>query len=332
MHRTAITITLTLLLAISTVAKAQDNETAGWKALSASVPAHHYPSRGRFTRSPEGNITKRIAALQSAVKTAQGTSAEAVALFYLGNTHFKLNRPDKALVVFKDLQARFPKHGLCTMTTSDEKTLSLVAAAIADCTSEIEIRKVYTPRDLPVATLSNTAQAVFHTSKGDFTMAFYAAAAPKAVANFKKLVKNGSFNNTYFHFVHAMQSIEGGCPNTHQDNRNRNDDGDGSPGYDLPVELNTAIHNAGAVSMKRLRASKRSHGSQFTICATPQPKLNNNQAVFAQVTDGLDIVKRISQERADDHNRPYDHVWIRGVEWIESKNPRGPEAIDGDGE
>jgi peptidyl-prolyl cis-trans isomerase B (cyclophilin B) len=304
---------------ITAGATAQDTETTGWKALSTAVPSHHYPDRGRFRRAPEGDVSKRLAALTKAAETTKGSSAEPVTLYYLGNTHFALNQFKDAIRVFSDLLSRFPKHGLCVVAIGDKNSPSAVQLAIQDCKSEIEIRKVYTPRDLPVATIDPSARAIFHTSKGDFTMAFYTKAAPMTVANFKKLVKEGWFNNTYFHFVKAMQTVEAGCPNTRDGNRNRNDDGDGSPGYDLPIELSTAIHNAGAVSMKQLRASKRAHGSQFTICATPQPRMNNKQAVFAQVIDGLDIVKRVSQERADDHNRPYEHVCITGVEWTEAK-------------
>lgn len=321
-------ITLVLLVMITAGATAQDAETSGWKALSTAVPSHHYPDRGRFRRGPVGDVSERLAALTKAAESTKGSSAEPVTLYYLGNTHFALNQFKDAIRVFSDLLSRFPRHGLCVVATGDKGSQSSVQVAIQDCKSEIEIRKFYTPRDLPVATIDPSARAVFHTSKGDFTMAFYTKAAPKTVANFEKLVKEGWFNNTYFHLVNAMQTIEGGCPNTREGNRNRNDDGDGSPGYDLPIELSTATHNAGAVSMKRLRASERAHGSQFTICATPQPRMNNNHAVFAQVIDGLEIVKRISQERADDKNRPYEHVWITGVEWTKSKRA-DREKIDG---
>lgn len=320
--------TLALLLMITAGATAQDAETAGWKALSTATPSHHYPDRGRFRRTPEGDVSKKLAALTKAAEATKGSSAEPVTLYYLGNTHFALNQFKDAVRVFSDLLSRFPKHGLCVVAVGDKGSPSAVQLAIQDCKSEIEIRKIYTPRDLPIATLDPSARAIFHTNKGDFTMGFYSKAAPKTVANFKKLVKEGWFNNTYFHVVNPMQTVSAGCPNTREGNRNRNDDGDGSPGYDLPIELSTATHNAGAVSMTRLRASKRAHGSQFTICATPQPKLNNNQAVFGQVIDGLDRVKRVSQERADDHNRPYEHVWITGVEWVEIKG-EDVDKIDG---
>ena len=326
MLKTSFILSLVFSLWIAPLSHGQDAATAGWKAIGAAVPSHHYPSRGRFTRSPEGDMSKRITALKAAAQTSKGTSAEGAALYFLGNAHFFQNQFADALTVFTDLQSRLPKHGLCVTPVDAESKLSYVAKAIADCQSEIEIRKVYTPRELPVAVIDNAARAVFHTIHGDFTMAFYKTAAPETFANFKKLVTGGWFNKSYFHRVQPMQTAEAGCPNTKEGNRNRNDDGDGSPGYDLPIELNTATHNAGAVSMKRLRGSKRSHGSQFIICATPQPRLNNDQAVFGQVVDGLDIVKRISQERADDQNRPYEHIWITGVEWIEEK---ARDTIDG---
>src|SRR5256885_1573639 len=77
-------------------------------------------------------------------------------------------------------------------------------------------------------------------------------AAPETVANFKKLVQSGQSLDPYFHRVVAMQRIPGGCPNTKKDNRARDDDGMGSLGYDLPIEMSTAMHTAGAVSMVRV--------------------------------------------------------------------------------
>ena len=70
--------------------------------------------------------------------------------------------------------------------------------------------------------------------------------------------------------------------------------------------------------MKAMGDGKTCHGSQFTICVNAQPNLNNVQAVFARVVDGMDVVRRISQARADDDDNPYDEIRIRSVEWIEN--------------
>ena len=42
----------------------------------------------------------------------------------------------------------------------------------------------------------------------------------------------------------AEQRITGGCPNTKKENRPRDDDGAGSIGYDLPLEMSSAMHTA----------------------------------------------------------------------------------------
>lgn len=293
-------------------------ESAAWKALGATVPNHKYPQKGRYQRAPEPNYADQVKKLDATLETTKGTSAEPHTLFYKGNALFQLEKFADALAVFEDLKARFPNHGLVKATWQPEPTgKSAVDIAIDDCKSEIEIRKVYEVKRLPTAVLDEGPKAIIHTSKGDFTIKFYKGVCPETTANFKKLVQSGQFVDTYFHQVVTMQRVLGGCPNTKKDNRPRDDDGTGSLGYDLPLELSTAMHSPGAISMQRIHGKDRASSCQFTICLLDQPDLNSTQAVFGQVTEGLDNLKRISQERADDVGNPYEHVWIVGTEWIE---------------
>lgn len=307
-----------LLLALTAIGLQDQKEAAAWKALGAAVPNHKYPQKGRFQREPEPDYTQQIGKLDKALEAAKGTSAEPTALFYRGNTLFQLERIDEALAIFEDIKARFPKHGLVTQPWGpDASSKSAVDLAIEDAKKELEIRKTYAVKHLPAAVLDQGPRAVFHTTKGDFTIKFFKTAAPEAVANFKKLIQGGQYVDTYFHRVSPMQRVTGGCPNTKKDNRNREDDGDGSVGYDLPLEFNAALHTAGAVSMQRIAGKERASGCIFNICVIDQPDLNATEGVFGMVVDGLEIVKRITQERADDVSNPYEHIWIQGTEWIE---------------
>ena len=313
-----------LILAFSLFGSVNESETrpdegAAWKALNAAVQQHNFPARGRFQRLPAPDFKEQLAKLDRVVELAKGTSAEPIALYYRGNTLFFLERFADAHAIFKDIKSRFPKHGLCrSLATSPRDTAIAIDIAIADCESEIELRKVYTPQALPAAVLDQSAHALFHTSMGDFSIYFYREASPKSVANFKKLVKEGFYNDLYFHEVITLQRVSTGCPNTRSGNRPRTDDGQGSPGYDLPLELNSATHEPGAVSLRRLPGNDRSHGSQFSLCVNRQPELDNVQAVIGRVTMGLDVVRKMSQQRGDDSNNPYDKISIHGVEWVES--------------
>lgn len=71
--------------------------------------------------------------------------------------------------------------------------------------------------------------AVIQTSKGDIELELWSTLTPKTVDNFVKLAETGFFEGTYFHRVIPDFMIQGGCPNTKD--QNRANDGQGSPGY-----------------------------------------------------------------------------------------------------
>jgi cyclophilin family peptidyl-prolyl cis-trans isomerase len=87
-------------------------------------------------------------------------------------------------------------------------------------------------------------------------------------ANFEKLVSEAFYDSTTFHRVISGFMIQGGDPNSKDDDLAN--DGQGSPGYTVPAEFNPAyIHKRGAISGARLgdavNPTKASSGSQFFI-------------------------------------------------------------------
>lgn len=110
--------------------------------------------------------------------------------------------------------------------------------------------------------------------------------------NFKKLVAEGFYNGTTFHRVIRNFMIQGGDPNS-KDNDPYND-GTGGPGYTLPAEFNPArFHKRGALAAARqgdvVNPERRSSGSQFYIVQgriyTPEELNEMEQYVAAQVRD-----------------------------------------------
>lgn len=91
---------------------------------------------------------------------------------------------------------------------------------------------------------------------------------PKHKANFLKLAKEGFLDSTTFHRVIKNFMIQGGDPNSKDDDVNN--DGQGGPGYTVEAEFNPRfIHKKGALSAARqgdnVNPEKRSSGSQFYI-------------------------------------------------------------------
>src|SRR6266446_435044 len=88
-----------------------------------------------------------------------------------------------------------------------------------------------------------------HTKFGDMLLYLYDA-TPKHKANFLKLAKDGLFNGTTFHRVIPNFVIQGGDPNSKNDNPS--DDGEGGPGYTIEAEIQPDIkHKYGAVGAAR---------------------------------------------------------------------------------
>lgn len=134
--------------------------------------------------------------------------------------------------------------------------------------------------------------ATISTEKGDIVIDLNANVAPKTVANFIKLAREGFYDDLTFHRVEPNFVIQGGDPKG---------DGTGGPGYEVDAELSDLPHLAGTVAMARkpdqVNPQKRSSGSQFYICLAPAPFLDGEYTIFGQVRDGMDVV--LSIQRGD---------------------------------
>lgn len=132
---------------------------------------------------------------------------------------------------------------------------------------------------------------------------------PLHKSNFLSLTQQGFFNGTTFHRVIKDFMIQGGDPNS-KDSDPYND-GQGSPGYTIPAEFNSAhTHIQGALAAARMgdqvNPKKESNGSQFYIVENPNgtPFLNNNYTVYGQVIKGMEVVSAIALAPKDARDRP----------------------------
>ncbi|MCJ8347011.1 peptidylprolyl isomerase [bacterium] len=119
--------------------------------------------------------------------------------------------------------------------------------------------------------------------------------APNAVANFILLVDSGYYDKQKFHRVIPQFMVQGGDPNSRDDNPNN--DGAGGPGYRIKTQISKRLHFRG--SMSYANAGKDTDGSQFFMTTKPTTHLNGVHAVFGYITKGMDIVDSI---------RAYDHL------------------------
>jgi len=124
--------------------------------------------------------------------------------------------------------------------------------------------------------------ALIKTAKGDLVLELYPQDAPVTVNNFVTLARKGFYNGLTFHRVIPDFMAQGGDPNG---------TGTGGPGYTFQDEFSSRTHQAGSLSMANSGAN--TNGSQFFICYTPQPHLNGKHTVFGQLTQGMDVLKKL---------------------------------------
>jgi peptidyl-prolyl cis-trans isomerase B (cyclophilin B) len=167
--------------------------------------------------------------------------------------------------------------------------------------SEIQVKVLNTP-PTPV---NPNEKAIIETPFGKMTVEFYPQKAPQHAANFKRLTRAGFYNGTTFHRVIPKFVIQGGDINSRD--ADKGNDGMGGPGYNVNAEFNDLKHEYGILSMARSQ-DPNSAGSQFFICAGSIPHLDGKYTVFGKVTDGLEVIEKIVNQKRDARDNPLEPV------------------------
>ncbi len=152
--------------------------------------------------------------------------------------------------------------------------------------------------------------AVLETIKGRIVLEFFPEVAPNHVKNFKKLAQEKFYDGTTFHRVIPGFMIQGGDPNTKDDDPSN--DGRGGPGYAVKAEFSSRPHVRGTLSMAR-SSDPDSAGSQFFICVARSPWLDGKYTVFGRAIEGMDVVDRIIKVDRDKRDRPLKDVVVKTV-------------------
>jgi peptidyl-prolyl cis-trans isomerase B (cyclophilin B) len=152
--------------------------------------------------------------------------------------------------------------------------------------------------------------AVLQTSMGIIKLEFFPAAAPKHVANFKQLARSGFYNGTKFHRVIPGFMIQGGDPNSKD--QDRANDGTGNSGTKIPAEFTSIPHKRGILSMARSQ-DPNSASCQFFIVVKDSNFLDNQYSVFGRVMEGMEVADKIVNVKRDDRDNPLSPVTIQKV-------------------
>jgi peptidyl-prolyl cis-trans isomerase A (cyclophilin A) len=159
--------------------------------------------------------------------------------------------------------------------------------------------------------------AVFKTSEGTFKARLFEEEAPQTVANFIGLAegtkewnsrsKKGDklYDGSVFHRVIPQFMIQGGDPEG---------TGMGGPGYKFADETKGSPHHfktPGKLAMAN--SGPNTNGSQFFVTVTDTSWLTGKHTIFGEVTEGYDIVEKISKVPTAAMDRPRKEVVLESV-------------------
>lgn len=137
------------------------------------------------------------------------------------------------------------------------------------------------------------AQVILRTNFGNITIELFLDKAPITAGNFLNLSDQGYYDNTTFHRAIRDFMVQGGDPTG---------TGRGGPGYTIKDEFHPDLKHTEKGRLSMANAGPNTGGSQFFIIFAPTPHLDGRHAVFAQVTDGMDVLDRINAEAARPSN------------------------------
>jgi peptidyl-prolyl cis-trans isomerase B (cyclophilin B) len=162
-------------------------------------------------------------------------------------------------------------------------------------------------------------QAVVHTSEGTFVIDLRPDLAPNHVGYFIKLAKEGAYTGTTFHRMIKMGIIQGGDPLS-KDPAKAKLYGTGGLGV-LRAEPSAGKAVRGAVAAVLQPGKPDSAGAQFFVCVTDQPALDGKYTIFGRVSEGMDVVQKISEAPVDADGRAARRIEITAIEIRDTPPP-----------
>jgi peptidyl-prolyl cis-trans isomerase A (cyclophilin A) len=167
--------------------------------------------------------------------------------------------------------------------------------------------------------MTETLTATLMTTEGSVTVRLFPDHAPKTVRNFVELAEGGRewtdprsrsvtkdklYDGTIFHRVIAGFMIQGGDPLG---------TGTGGPGYRFADEIHPDLTFDRPYLLAMANAGPGTNGSQFFITVGPTPWLTGKHTIFGEVTQGADVVDKISRVQTKPGDRPVNDVVVQSV-------------------
>ena len=135
------------------------------------------------------------------------------------------------------------------------------------------------------ATSDTGSTLLLETTKGQVEIKLLADLAPNHVTRITELANSGFYDGIIFHRVIPGFMAQTGDPQG---------TGMGGSGQNLDAEFTDYEYKVGTVGMARAM-NPNSADSQFFICFEGCGHLTGQYTVWGQVTDGMDVVRKINE-------------------------------------
>lgn len=137
------------------------------------------------------------------------------------------------------------------------------------------------------------------TNMGTLKIKLYTDKAPITTGNFKKLIKQGFYNGLIFHRVIDGFMIQGGDPTG---------TGTGGSKETIKDEFGEGLKHSKAGILSMANRGPNTGTSQFFITLDATPWLDGKHAIFGEVVEGMDVVKKIGKVKTGQNDKPVEDV------------------------
>lgn len=173
--------------------------------------------------------------------------------------------------------------------------------------SNAEVKKGVAPvadNEIAVIELENSA------AYGNIKIELYSNIAPKMVAQFKALAREGVYDGATFHRIN-QSVIQGGDPLS-KDSDPSNDGTGKSDKPNVPAEFSDIPYDTGIVGAARSQ-DVNSANSQFFITLKREQAFDTKYTIFGKVIEGMNNVRTISGVQPKDGERPVEAIRIKTI-------------------
>jgi len=161
--------------------------------------------------------------------------------------------------------------------------------------------------------------AQFVTSEGNFTVRLFDQEVPKTVENFVGLAEGTKqwtdpktnqkvtrpyYDGVIFHRVIDGFMVQSGDPLGQ---------GIGGPGYTFSDEFHPKLRHSKAGILSMANRGPNTNGGQFFITLGATPHLDDRHSVFGEVTEGMDVVRKIGSTATGPQDRPVKPIVIQSI-------------------